>query len=451
MALDGTQSEEKFDEIINFPEWRQVLAAAPGLVPVVKQAYVAAILDLLLACKATRRPLSAGFIRWHLARDGAGSQARESERAAFKWLFRTARAEGKLRRDVRAFSAPVAVEAGGTRRRFEPMSAALPSLAASDQGGADWERELIAAIRRKGFLWRTEKTYREWSARFARFIAPRSPYAAEGAEVAAFLSSLAVEQRASVSTQKQALNALVFLMQEALRQDLGELDFRWAPARKRVPTVLSKEEVRLLFAKMPGGTRLMAEVMYGSGLRLMELLRLRVHHLDLARGQLKVYGGKGDKDRLTVLPDSLRGKLEAHLERLRGLYQEDRAAGLPGVWLPEGLDRKYEKAGETWEWQWLWPSRELMKDPVSGARRRHHILDGTFQNIIRKSAAEAGLIKRVTPHVLRHSFATHLLESGVDIRTVQDLLGHESVETTQIYTHVMQRPGLGVRSPLDAI
>jgi integron integrase len=195
----------------------------------------------------------------------------------------------------------------------------------------------------------------------------------------------------------------------------------------------------------------MAELMYGSGLRLLELLRLRVHHIDLTRHQLRVFGGKGDKDRVTVLPEQLVGQLREHLDRLRTLYAEDRSADLPGVWLPEGLARKYSKAGESWEWQWLFPSRELSVDPVTKVRRRHHLIDSTFQNSVRRAGQVARIDKRVTPHVLRHSFATHLLESGVDIRTVQDLLGHESVETTQIYTHVMQKPGLGVRSPLDGL
>ena len=298
-------------------------------------------------------------------------------------------------------------------------------------------------------LWRTEETYRRWAGRFAEFLLPRLPQVAEGSDIAAFLSKLAVEQRASASTQKQALNALVFFLQEGLRRNVGELAFKRARERRRVPMVLSREECGRLFAEMNGTSRLMAELMYGAGLRLMELLRLRVHHLDLERGQLKVFAGKGDKDRLTVLPERLRPMLEQHLARLRKLHAADRAARLPGVWLPEGLERKFQRAGETWEWQWLFPSREAVRDPVSGLRRRHHVLDGTFQNAVRLAAQAAGITKRVTPHVLRHSFATHLLEDGSDIRTVQDLLGHESLETTQIYTHVMRRPGLGVRSPLD--
>ena len=310
---------------------------------------------------------------------------------------------------------------------------------------------MIGAIRRKGFLWRTEQTYRRWAGRFAEYLAPRTPYVATGEEVAAFLSQLAVEQRSSPSTQKQALNALVFFLQEGLRRNPGEFAFRRARAKLRVPTVLTLTECQRVFAQLSGTSRLMAELMYGAGLRLMELLRLRVHHLDFERGQLKVHGGKGDKDRLTVLPESLQVKLREHVERLRRLYEEDRQAGLPGVWLPEGLERKYPNAGTSWLWQWLFPSREVALDPTSGVRRRHHVLDGTFQNAIRQAAAKAGIDKRVTPHVLRHSFATHLLESGTDIRTVQELLGHESVETTQIYLHVMQKPGVGVCSPLDKL
>jgi integron integrase len=288
-----------------------------------------------------------------------------------------------------------------------------------------------------------------WAHGFAAFIAPQLPFAAGAEEVGAFLTDLAVQNRASPSSQRQALNALVFLMQESLGRDLGKLDFKRAYPRERVPVVLTKEECQRLFRQLEGSTRLMAELAYGSGLRLMELLRLRVQHVDLERMQLTVRGGKGDKDRLTVIPEKLKMDLTRQLERLRKLHEEDRAAGLPAVWLPGGLEKKFKRAGERWEWQWLFPSREASLDPATGITCRHHTLDGAFQNAVRKAAEKAGLNKRVTPHVLRHSFATHLLEGGADIRTVQELLGHASVETTQIYTHVMQKRGLGVRSPLD--
>ena len=345
--------------------------------------------------------------------------------------------------------ATVVAENGGAGPRPATRRRAEPPLAAADLGGADWERDLIAASRSRGFLWRTEETYRGWATRFAKFIAPRSPYAAETDDIGRFLTALAVDQRASRSTQKQALNALVFLLQEALHRQVGEIDFRRSVAGKKVPTVLSREECRRLFAELRDTTRLMAELAYGSGLRLLELLRLRIHHLDLARRQMQVYDGKGAKHRVTVLPEAVVPALTVHVERLRRLFAEDRAAGLPGVWLPEGLARKYQRAGEQWEWQWVFPSRETAVDPATGVRRRHHVTDSAFQRAISSAGRMAKIDKRVTPHVLRHSFATHLLEAGADIRTVQELLGHDSVETTQIYTHVMARPGLGVRSPLD--
>lgn len=326
----------------------------------------------------------------------------------------------------------------------------VPPPAREDRGSSPWERDLILALRRKGLLWRTEMAYRKWAHSFARFIRPRTPYLATADDVGGFLTQLAMNQRASPSTQRQALNALVFFLQEGLHRQLTPIDFKRANPRPRLPVVLSREECERLFDHLAGTGRLMAELAYGAGLRLMELLRLRVQDLDLARGRIMVRGGKGDRDRSTVLPVRLQRPLAAHLDRLRLLFREDRTARLPGVWLPEGLALKYQGAGETWEWQWLFPSRETSLDPATRIRRRHHLADTTFQNTIKAAARAAQIDKRVTPHVLRHSFATHLLESGADIRTVQELLGHQSVETTQLYTHVMQKPGLGVRSPLDA-
>ena len=439
---------------ISFPNWKAALAHA-ALAPEVRERHRRAILTLLKVCKERRAPASVALIKQHLA-----TACDPTARPALRWFYRAARGaakgagkmengEGGKREQEKSGKAESEPDAGGSGRGASPARRRgdVPARAAADMGGADWERDLIAAVRARGFLWRTEETYREWAARFAAFVRPQSPYAAGAQEVGAFLSKLATEQRASPSTQKQALNALVFFLQEGLHRHLGEIAFRRAAPRERMPTVLSRAECARLFAELEGTTRLMAELMYGSGLRLMELLRLRVHHLDLERNQLKVAGGK---DRVTVLPRALAKRLRAQLTRLKTLHAEDRAAGLPGVWLPEGLDRKYPKAGERWNWQWVFPSRETSVDPVSKVRRRHHVIDSTFQNNIRWAAGRAKIDKRVTPHVLRHSFATHLLEGGTDIRTVQELLGHESVETTQIYTHVMQKPGLGVRSPLDA-
>jgi integrase len=221
-------------------------------------------------------------------------------------------------------------------------------------------------------------------------------------EVGAFLSALAVEHRASQSTQKQALNALVFLLEEALQRHLGEIPFQRAEAGRKVPTVLTRAEISALSTHLRGTSRLMAELAYGSGLRLMELLRLRVHHLDLPRQRLQVYDGKGAKHRITLLPAKLVPELEIHVARLQHLHAGDRAAGLAGVCLPEGLAAKYTRAGERFEWQWLFPSREASVDPASGQRRRHHVTDSAFQRAIVKAAAQAGITKRVTPHVLRH-------------------------------------------------
>jgi integron integrase len=284
------------------------------------------------------------------------------------------------------------------------------------------------------------------------FCAATGAGGGDGEDIKGFLSELAVKGRVSKSTQKQALNALVFLFREGLGREAGDLKgFQMSRRGPRVPTVLSSKECGRLFEAMEGTARLMAELMYGSGLRLMELLRLRVKDVDLERGQVIVRAGKGDKDRVTVLPEVLVERLRAHRDRLRGLHEEDRAAGLAGVWMPEALARKYPGAAVSWEWFWFFPSRQASLDPHAGVERRHHLLEGAFQFSVRAAARKARLNKRVTPHTLRHSFATHLLEGGTDIRSVQDLLGHVDVATTQIYTHVMNRPGLGIRSPLDSL
>ena len=453
---------------LSFPQWKETLAAA-ALAQSEKTAHTRAIIAFLGFCKRSHAPASIILIKAYLA--ALPEQERSGARDALRWFVLAAERQaggspGSLLpacgvpKDGTRGPGPAAAfadEADGAEnqvgalahRNTRRQAATPPPSAASDLGGADWERDLINACRERHFLWRTEETYRMWGNRFARSLSPRSPYAAEAGDVAAFLSRMAVEERASVSAQKQALNALVFLMQEALHRELGEIDFHRSQKPRRLPSVLSNEECLRLFAQLTGVTQLMAELAYGSGLRLLELLRLRVHHLDLDRRQLHVYSGKGDKDRITVLPQLLVAPLRDQLARLRAIFAADREASIPGVWLPEGLARKYPNAGVSWEWQWLFPSRELSVDPETGTVRRHHVTDSPFQTAIRMAAQRAGIDKRVTPHVFRHSFATHLLENGADIRTVQELLGHESVETTQIYLHVMQKPGLGAVSPLD--
>lgn len=432
---------------LSFANWAQVLETA-GLTPRQVSAFRGEILAFLRDTEKRRAPVTIAAAKQYLGRRQSGLA-----RAALRWFVTCGRVVptgATLPPTLPAAAASTGDPAESAAAVRQPIRASEPPRAAADLGGPVWERRLIAALRERGFLWRTEQTYREWAWRFARFITPRAPLTADEREVGAFLSSLAVHHRASQSTQKQALNALVFLLQEALQRKLGEIPFQRAAAGRKVPTVLTRDEITGLTKQMAGTNRLMAELAYGSGLRLMELIRLRVHHLDLPRQRLQIYDGKGAKHRITVLPRVLVPALEEQVERLKRLHGEDRAAGLAGVWLPEGLAAKYTRAGESLEWQWLFPSREAAVDPANGLRRRHHVTDSAFQRAIHGAATRAGLTKRVTPHVLRHSFATHLLEGGADIRTVQELLGHESVETTQIYTHVMQKPGLGVRSPLDS-
>jgi integron integrase len=313
-----------------------------------------------------------------------------------------------------------------------------------------WEAALIRAVRLKGFLWTTEQTYRAWVRRFALSIAPKKPEEAGVEEVRSFLADLVVHRRISASGQRQALNALVFFYKEAIKQELGDIGLKvWARKYPRMPVVLSREEINRVFDQLPGTWRLMAELQYGSGLRITELLELRIQSLDLARARLIVRAGKGDKDRVTVLSQKLIPQLQTHLAKLRELFEQDRKNDVPGVWLPYGLERKYRGAGSQWQWQWLFPASHLSLDKQTGIVRRHHLIDGVYQRAIKTAAVKSGIDKRVTPHVLRYSFATHLLESGIDLRALQELLGHANVETTEIYTHVTVRPGLGARSPLD--
>jgi len=310
--------------------------------------------------------------------------------------------------------------------------------------------QVVRTIRERRLSIRTEEAYRLWVRRYVLFHGKRHPATLGLAEVNAFLSHLAVEGRVSPSTQNQALAALLFLYRDVLRVQLGQpRDYLRALRPRRLPIVLSRDEVRALLAELGGQERLVATLLYGGGLRLLEALRLRVHDLDFDRREVIVRGGKGDKDRRTVLPASLVDDLRRHLEDVRELWQRDRAVDLPGVWLPTALARKFPSAGSEWHWQWAFPTARPQRDPRSGVVRRHHVPDRTLQRAVRLAAQRAGIAKAATCHTLRHSFATHLLEAGYDIRTVQELLGHRDVRTTMIYTHVLNRGGLAVRSPAD--
>jgi integron integrase len=272
-------------------------------------------------------------------------------------------------------------------------------------------------------------------------------------EVAQFLAHLAVAGNVAASTQNQALNALVFLYEQVVQLPLGDLgEFARVKRPARLPVVLTQEETqRVLVALKPGTGSLIIRLLYGTGMRLMECLRLRVKDVDFARNQIVVREGKGDKDRITMLPDRLKAELQTHLERVKLRYETDMAEGFGRVYLPHALARKYPKADREWAWQWVFPANGLSKDPRTGLVRRHHVHELAVQRMMKEAVRLARLKKPATCHTLRHSFATHQLEAGYDIRTVQTLLGHKDVATTMIYLHVMQKPGLGVKSPLDRI
>jgi integron integrase len=299
---------------------------------------------------------------------------------------------------------------------------------------------------------RTEEAYWGWVVRLVRFFGSKiHPKDLSGEQVKAFLTHLATVEKVAASTQNQALNAVMFLYREVLHEERVVQGFERVRRPARLPLVLSRDEVRRLLSALEPEYELPVRLLYGSGLRLMELLRLRVKDVDVERGQIVVHGGKGDKDRLTMLPDALRRATMEQLDRVKLIHEEDLKNGFGAVWLPEGLARKFPKAAKEWGWQWVFPAKSIAIDPADGSRRRHHVKEDTLQRAVKAAARRAKLAKNVTPHTLRHSFATHLLEAGYDIRTVQDLLGHQDVSTTQIYTHVMAKPGIGVRSPLDNI
>jgi integron integrase len=305
-------------------------------------------------------------------------------------------------------------------------------------------------LRLRHYSIRTEQAYVQWIKRFILFHGKRHPAEMGADEIRHFLSHLASDGSVAASTQNQALSALLFLYRDVLGVELPYVEgIERARRPARVPVVLTREEAGRILSQVGGTYRLMAGLLYGSGLRLMECVRLRVKDLDFGYRQVTVRDGKGEKDRRTVLPESLTGPLERHLERIRLLHEEDLRGGYGRVYLPYALERKYPSAAAEWVWQWVFPAGKLSRDPRSGEVRRHHASEDMLQAAVKRAAREAGVEKRVSCHTLRHSFATHLLEAGYDIRTVQELLGHTSVETTQTYTHVLNKGGRGVRSPLD--
>lgn len=310
--------------------------------------------------------------------------------------------------------------------------------------------QLKERIRAKHYSIRTEKAYSYWVKYFVKFHNYKHPVQMSAQHVQEFLNYLAVKENVSASTQNQALNSINFLYKEILQQPFGKMDnITWAKNTERLPVVLSPGETLSLLAHLDGVPRLMAEILYGAGLRLMECIRLRVKDIDFNLNQIVVRFGKGAKDRITVLPDKLKEPLKNQIAKVVSLHQQDLRDGYGSVYLPFALAKKFPNADKEIGWQYLFPAAKISTDPRSGAKRRHHISEDLLQKQVKLAAAKNGIKKHVTCHTLRHSFATHLLKNGYDIRTVQELLGHKDVKTTMIYTHVLNQGGLGVKSPLD--
>jgi integron integrase len=312
--------------------------------------------------------------------------------------------------------------------------------------------QLREAIRYKHYSYRTEQAYVHWVRRFILFSGKRHPATLGEVEVTRFLNHLAVDRQVAAATQDQALSALLFLYREVLKSDLPWLDGLTRPKKPvRLPVVLTEQEVKALLAELSGVHWVVAGLLYGAGLRVLEALRVRVKDIDFDYRQVLVRDGKGAKDRVTMLPDGLVEPLRNYLPRVKRLHERDLAEGFGEVALPYALARKYPNAGREWAWQYVFPSGNRSVDPLTGVIRRHHLDPQTIQRSIRKATRIAGIDKPASCHTLRHSFATHLLRGGYDIRTVQELLGHSDVSTTMVYTHVLNRGGRGVRSPLDLV
>jgi integron integrase len=324
----------------------------------------------------------------------------------------------------------------------------------SPEGENEWnllETRTREVLRLKHRSYSTEKTYITWLRSFRRYVHDKKPSQLTNGNIQDFLSSLAVERKVSASTQNQALNALIFVYRHVLEKEIGEKELNAVRAiyKRRLPVVLTLKEVHAIFDHLSGVQRIMAMFTYGCGLRLQECLSLRIKDIDLEQNIVIVRSGKGDKDRRTILPESLKDDLIAHLSEVRSLYDQDREKGINGVYLPGALEKKYTNAGKEWAWFWLFPSQSLSVDPRTHTVRRHHMHPASLQKAFKAAVTKSGITKQASVHTLRHSFATHLLENGYDIRTIQELLGHRNLQTTMIYTHVASKNVLGVRSPLD--
>ena len=324
------------------------------------------------------------------------------------------------------------------------------SKAGEKAGDGEFYSRFRSAMRVRHYSIRTERAYEQWIGRLLSFYKDKPVDSIDADDIQTYLNYLAEERKVAASTQNQALNAIVFFFKEVLNREPGDFsDFVRAKRPLHVPEVLTRSEVESLLDAMSGINQLMAGLLYGAGLRLMECIRLRVKDIDFEARRLTIRDGKGRKDRITMLPERFQDLLKQQLEQARALYEADLKKGLAGAYIWPGLDRKYPNAAKEWIWQYVFSSNRLSVDPRSHTTRRHHVHASSLQKAVKNAAAKAGLSKRVTCHTLRHSFATHLLENGCDIRTVQELMGHSNVATTMIYTHVLNRPGIAVKSPAD--
>ncbi len=335
---------------------------------------------------------------------------------------------------------------------FQSMKNSFANHAAGSYS-EDWLRlynETKNVLRLKHLSYSTEKIYLGWLGKFHEFLKGMPVDKIEQKDIRDFISSLAVGRQRSASSQNQAFNSLLFVYKNVLHKSPGDLsETVRAKKGEKIPVVMTSDECLKVIGNLKGVYKLMTQIIYGGGLRLAECIRLRIQDVDFERRVISVRGGKGEKDRETLLPDSIINNLQAHIAETKHVYDNDRANNIEGVKLPEGLDRKYPNAGKEWKWFWLFPSSNLSIDPRTAIVRRHHVQPITLQKQIKRAVDNAGIIKKASVHTFRHSFATHLLEAGYDIRTIQELLGHSNVQTTMIYTHIAKRNKLGVKSPLD--
>ncbi len=375
------------------------------------------------------------FTPWHI------EQASEALRVLYQHLFHAGWAE------TWEFAAGHVAE---------PVAAPAPESLFGGAKGTESKEQLLkrlrSTLRSLHYSIRTEQAYEQWLKRFLNFHHHIPPLQITGEHIRDYLSHLAEEREVAASTQNQALNAIVFFYEKVLGLVLGDIgDFKYAKRPKRLPVVLSRKEVRDFFSQLHGLSRLMAGLLYGSGLRLMECLRLRIKDVDFDQKHIVVRDGKGQKDRITVMPQNFQQDLLDHIKEVKNMHEQDLQQGYGEVYLPSALARKYPNAAKEWGWQYVFPASRIGLDPVAGTIRRHHLHESVLQKAVKQATRQAGISKPVSCHTLRHSFATHLLERGYDIRTIQELLGHKDVSTTMIYTHVLNRGGQGVLSPLDSL